>query len=649
MSSTTLTKSRFKVALDCPRKLTYAADPRYPNTMEEDEFLEALANGGHQVGALAKLMYPNGVEVTGRSVHEQIENTRTLIAQDSVTLFEPTFRFGNLLIRVDILQKGGGNVQLIEVKSKSAPRGGFRGARGGIKSEWRPYLADVAFQYYVLSQCRPPWSITPYLALIDRDAICDVESLATRIAVSRTGSAVRVTVDPGLPVELQNMLLMKMDVTDEVNEILGGTLPFEGLDLPFAHYVERVASVLGEGKTFAPSPSSACKRCEFCIEPTAISAESHSGWAECMAAHRHQPVEQSREATIFGLNNDRKSASRLQIGEFLLRDLTSEFEEERDAITLSHRHFLQTEEARGQLPTPVLRSDALKASFDRWKYPLHIIDFETARSPLPYFKGEKPNRQILFQYSHHVLEQDGRLCHRSQRLLATPGVMPNFEVLRSLQESLGGDAGTVIHWWTHERNVLTDLRKQLSESEERDKVSLIDFIDSLIVPGGDGASRLQDLGLPLVSKMAFFPGTGGRSSIKRVLPAVLQQSSHVRAIYREPVYGTPIMPSLNFQPPQRWILEGEEGSVKNPYELLDPLFADLSLMNSVRKAEVEEDGESAFIRNGGAAMIAFGQLQRRDLAAQERERYESQLLRYCELDTLAMVMVYQALRHWTQN
>ena len=58
-----LTKSRFKVALECKKKLFYLNDPdTYSNTNENDSFLTALAEGGFQVGALAKLYYPNGYE-----------------------------------------------------------------------------------------------------------------------------------------------------------------------------------------------------------------------------------------------------------------------------------------------------------------------------------------------------------------------------------------------------------------------------------------------------------------------------------------------------------------------------------------------------------------------------------------------------------
>lgn len=50
--------------------------------------------------------------------------------------------------------------------------------------------------------------------------------------------------------------------------------------------------------------------------------------------------------------------------------------------------------------------------------------------------------------------------------------------------------------------------------------------------------------------------------------------------------------------------------------------------------------------NGAKAMIAYARLQDPRLPELEREDLRKQLLRYCELDTLAMVMVYEAIRGW---
>ncbi len=41
-------------------------------------------------------------------------------------------------------------------------------------------------------------------------------------------------------------------------------------------------------------------------------------------------------------------------------------------------------------------------------------------------------------------------------------------------------------------------------------------------------------------------------------------------------------------------------------------------------------------------MTAYGKLQFQEMSDTERRAIESALLKYCELDTLAMVMIYEA-------
>ena len=47
--------------------------------------------------------------------------------------------------------------------------------------------------------------------------------------------------------------------------------------------------------------------------------------------------------------------------------------------------------------------------------------------------------------------------------------------------------------------------------------------------------------------------------------------------------------------------------------------------------------------DGGAAMVAYGLLQSALLDEATAQRVRAQLLRYCELDTLAMVFAWEAL------
>jgi hypothetical protein len=64
MTARYLTKSRFTLAVECPTKLYYTGKPKYANRLADDEFMAALAEGGFQVGELAKLMHPGGIEIT---------------------------------------------------------------------------------------------------------------------------------------------------------------------------------------------------------------------------------------------------------------------------------------------------------------------------------------------------------------------------------------------------------------------------------------------------------------------------------------------------------------------------------------------------------------------------------------------------------
>ena len=66
--------------------------------------------------------------------------------------------------------------------------------------------------------------------------------------------------------------------------------------------------------------------------------------------------------------------------------------------------------------------------------------------------------------------------------------------------------------------------------------------------------------------------------------------------------------------------------------------------------DVEEWPESLEkINNGGMALIAYARLQFEDLPAVERKKLREALLRYCELDTLAMVMLYEGLRAFAEE
>jgi hypothetical protein len=355
----------------------------------------------------------------------------------------------------------------------------------------------------------------------------------------------------------------------------------------------------------------------------------------------HLATGTARPDTVFGLYNHRGIEDLLAAGRYRLVDLNEadlKVKREPGKISATERHQYQVHEAQGKLLHAHWERDALQRALHTWRFPIHFIDFETARPALPYQLGFTPSQQLLFQFSHHVLASPEHLRHQSEFLLAAPTVAPSIPALRALRAALGNDTGTVVHWWDHEKNVLDDLARQIRASNEPDTEQLLAFVLSLV--GADKQpGRLADLGR-LISNHAFFSGTGGSSSIKKVLPAVLRQSPYLRARYSAPIYGTPQMPSLNFPPDWIWHQE-RNGQVCDPYELLGPLFIDPAVNDALSSIADEDAAPPNFIAGGGAAMVAYATLQNPALPAAQRVTIEQQLKRYCELDTFAMVMLYE--------
>jgi len=70
-----LTKSRFKLATECPTKLFYTGKSEYANQNLDDSFLLALADGGFQVGDLAKCYFPGGHDIKTLDYDEALAET----------------------------------------------------------------------------------------------------------------------------------------------------------------------------------------------------------------------------------------------------------------------------------------------------------------------------------------------------------------------------------------------------------------------------------------------------------------------------------------------------------------------------------------------------------------------------------------------
>jgi hypothetical protein len=646
-----LTKSRFKLAVECPTKLFYSDKEKlYRNIKNEDSFLQALADGGFQVGKLAQLLWPSGYEITSKNHEEAEQETqKRLSLPGEVVLFEPAIRYNNLFIRIDVLIKRESSMELIEVKAKSYDSSDPQivGARGGILAGMLPYLQDVAFQKYVLSKAHPDKTITSYLLMPDKAVNTTIDGLNQLFKVKREGRSTDVVINPRAyeVASEAGALLAKVNVDEFVDFILAKPIVFPGGSGLLPAISEYWAHEYENDERISPVLSSACKSCEF----RAFDGDGFkSGFHECLREVTKLTDSQINEGTIFDVTGLRKKDEYLAQGLYTPRHLQHHInvKNDKDGLSLSQRQFLQCagiapEDDKGSF---YLDADLIKNQMRGWVYPLHMIDFETSTIALPLFKGMRPYETIAFQFSHHVMYEDGSVEHVGEFIQATPGRFPNFEFVRALKKELENDKGTIFRWATHENTVLNAISIQMDKDgvELADKAELQAFIRS-ITKGGK--REMVDLNV-LATRAYYHPMTFGRTSIKKVLPAVLSTSPYLKKKYSKGIYGATLqkeglIPSLNFKDHTWW--REQDGNVIDPYDSLKNLAVEM-LGEEGADALVAEDME---IAEGGAAATAYARLQFEDLSEADRVRIESALLRYCELDTLAMVMIVEAWREWS--
>ena len=137
-----LSKSRFCSGLQCLKRLYWQCFP--PDDFQDDKNGEfnVILEQGREIGELARQAFPKGVLVDEDHKHlaDAVAHTQTLLTDQNIpAIFEATFAFKDVLVRVDILERLPRNRwRLIEVKQSSK-----------VKDE---HIPDVAIQMYVLEQ-----------------------------------------------------------------------------------------------------------------------------------------------------------------------------------------------------------------------------------------------------------------------------------------------------------------------------------------------------------------------------------------------------------------------------------------------------------------------------------------------------------------
>lgn len=649
-----LTKSLFKLGLECPTKLYYSTNREYLTNKKEDSFLLSLAQGGFQVQSLAQLSFPKGILVEGNlnDYEGLVQQTSELLKRDEIVLFEAAISYGNLFVRSDIINKKNNQIELIEVKAKSYdPQNEnlFIGKKGKLVSGWKSYLFDVAFQKYVISLAFPSFQIRSYLKMADKTMTSQIDGLNQIFRISKDEkNRVKVSRKVRSIDEIGSSVLSKVEITSLVDEIINGKhksdigLSFkECLELFEINHVKNL-------KINYPVSFKACKICEFKDLENKEKKDLQIGFKECWNVQKGLTKVDYERPMLFEIAGYSSSSGQKLFDEdrFFMDQISEEdlnVKVENGKISASERRWIQVDKRLNNDESIYFLSEELKGEIDSWTYPLHFIDFETSVVPLPFHKGKKPYDQIAFQFSHHKIEKNGSIHHSSQFINVDPGVFPNFDFIRSLENSLKGDNGTIFRYAAHENTILNAIWVQLHESSERDKEDLKLFIQSIshstknLAIRWKGERDMVDL-CEIVKKYYYNPFTNGSNSIKYVLPAIIRSSQYLKDKYSKSI-GELGISSLNFESSHIW-LKNSGNIPSSPYSTLPPLFDNWStddLDSIISGIESIEDG--------GAALTAYGKLQYTDMKDIEREELKRGLLKYCELDTLAMVMLYEHMRY----
>jgi hypothetical protein len=650
-----LSKSRFKLGLECPNKLFFTSNPIYANKKNEDSFLKSLAEGGFQVEELARLHYPNGffINTENYEYERAAELTQELLNQENVVIYEAAFYVDGYFIRTDILEKIGNQIKLIEVKAKAFDDNEeniFIGKRGGLIAGWKPYLFDLAFQKKVAQTAFSEFKFTAYLMMADKNKTASINGLNQLFRIPSNGNPRTDIIRRINSIqEIGTSVLSEINVDEIINDIMDSKFKYHD-NLEFTEAMELFKNSY-TNRTYLSWPTnfSTCKKCEFKTTPEDEAIGLQSGFKFCFQKH-------------FGWNNEQfNTPNAMEIwnfrGKYLMEEnrllLNELVEEDFDVISIpgkispSERQWIQVEKARNNDNSIYIEREGLKEEMLKWNFPLHFIDFETSTVALPFTAGRKPYEQVAFQFSHHIYNENGSIIHQTEFISNTPGEFPNFIFARALKKALSNDKGSVFRFAAHENSILNAIIVQLQNSNESDKIVLIEFLKTITKSKKDspefweGERSMIDLN-KIVKDYYYNPYTKGSNSIKAVLPAALNSSPFLQAKYGMPLHDIQIS-SKNFDENHIW-LRIENNEVINPYKILPPLFDG---WNEQELADTISEVDA--IADGGAALTAYAKLQYQDMTEIERTEITTGLLKYCELDTLAMVMIYEHLKEICGN
>jgi len=201
----------------------------------------------------------------------------------------------------------------------------------------------------------------------------------------------------------------------------------------------------------------------------------------------------------------------------------------------------------------------IKMFLDTIKYPINFFDFETFQEVVPRFNNQRPYKHIPFQYSLHILYEDGTFEHKE--FLGDENKDPRESLIVNMLNDITSEGSIVAYNQSFEIKQIKNLANFMPS---RDK-ELLDLIE-----------RFVDLAYPFQKKYYYHPKFKGKYSIKVVLPTLF-----------------PNDPELDYK---------KLGTVQNGGDAME-IFAKLHLLKDQTKREEIRDELLAYCHLDTLAMV----------------------------------------------
>jgi len=413
-----ITKSKYTLARTRDYLALWLSENKSQVAGREDKMALILMEQGREVEKDA-YKHPkfrnNQYKVSSIQNEKALEETEKAILAGHENIFQATFYYENILIKVDILHKNEeGNWELYEVKTST-----------NESKKRKEFVPDLAIQKWVLFNCLDNFSSSNLITMNgdyrfkEEDKKNEEERIQNLFKI--------IPYDSIIQEEFEKI----QDYVDDIIDMLSKNVP----------PLHTIGSV-------CKSPD--CRFKSYCwksINDNPMSVETLTRINDKKRINFRdqgiQSIDEIKDQKIFG---------------------TSERQKLQWACAVNKKPYINIEE--------------IKSFNESLKFPLYFFDVETYMQAIPKFKGSKPLEQIVFQASLHVVRSEEEFANPEHyEFLYKKTDDPRPHLLSFLQNHIKNDGSIVVYHQSFEKSILTGLKNYLPESDTYIDELIDTFVD----------------------------------------------------------------------------------------------------------------------------------------------------------------------------